>query len=286
MLHDPVTSRTSQVSIMAHQFICPKPFDGTEDVDDFFHSFDCYLSFTNWPEDKKYSALKGMLREQAARWLQRQDLEELNTYDLLKDAVQQQYRPQPAMQFRIRQKLLNRKQATRESVNAYADDIRQLCFKLNITDEDSIMHQFIQGLRPNVKRQVLRSQPEDLEAAIGVAEAEETAQKVEEEDCAAGEVANLATRVANILAVKQTAEGVRCQLCSMLGHEALDCPTFQVSQSRRSRRKDRSQIQCYSCGQWGHYARECNRQSTYGHSHTNQGNAQSPTQRERNQHQN
>ena len=138
-LHDLVTSRTSEYGSLIYM---PQTVWWNGRHWWFFHSLDCYLLFTNWPEDKKYSALKGMLRDQADRWLQRQDLDELDTYDILKDAVQQQYRPQPAMHFPIQQKLLNRKQATSQLMHMLMI-IDSSVLNLSLPTNDSIMHQFI-----------------------------------------------------------------------------------------------------------------------------------------------
>ena len=99
----------------------------------------------------------------------------------------------------------------------------------------------------------------------------------------------------------------RCQMCQVEGHEAPQCPKFfsptrmppgtvcqfcrspshiapqcsswgppqtQYRPPRRPRR-DRSQIQCFNCGNWGHYQNECQAASSKP---LNQGNDHGPAQ--------
>ena len=264
----------------------PKPFTGLEDVDEWLDAFGRYADFANWDDNKKYHALKSQLQDGAARWLRRQNADTVNTFQLLQEALEQQYRLQPAQLFKLRQKLTTRKQQSSESVKTYAEDVGHMCFKLGIDDDSQVLHYFIQGLQEQIKKQVLRSQPEDFQTAINIAEAEEVAQHVGDEtdtdtDTTAStswQAEDLANRVVELLHLQTTnnaqvakvdtskqhtvpvTEPVQCQLCSMFGHTAPLCPTLQRPQrsgTQRRRRKDRRQIQCYNCGFWGHFANEC-----------------------------
>ena len=211
---------------------------------------------------KKYHALKKQLQDGAARWLQRQNADTVNNFQLLKAALEQKYRPQPAQLFKLRQKLTTRKQQSSESVTNYAEDVGHMCFKLGIDDDSQILHYFIQGLQEGIKKQVLRSQPDDLQSAINIAEAEEAAQHVGDEVDATTktewQAEDLAHRVVELLHLqtkdnaqvakldssKQNTvpvpEPVQCQLCSRFGHTAPYCPTLQQSQRSGPRRQQRA----------------------------------------------
>ena len=70
-----------------------------------------------------------------------------------------------------------------------------------------------------------------------------------------------------------------CQLCGTQGHIAPQCPSLWPTQpQRRPRRKDRRQIQCFNCGNWGHYQSECQGSSSSRPVH--QGNDNGPTQQQ------
>ena len=74
----------------------PKPFTGLEDVHEWLNAFGRYADFANWNDDKKYHALKSQLQDRAARWLRRQNADTVNTFQLLKAALEQKYTSQPA----------------------------------------------------------------------------------------------------------------------------------------------------------------------------------------------
>ena len=111
------------------------------------------------------------MQEGAAQWLRRQDLEQLNTFELLKTELENKYRMQPVQRFQRRQELMSRSQERTESVAHYADEIGNSWFKLDISQEET-MHYFIKGLRQNIRQHVVRSQPQDLTAAIAAAQAD------------------------------------------------------------------------------------------------------------------
>ena len=58
------------------------------------------------------------------------------------------------LEWRLRQKLSSRKQAENETLDNYVDFISNTCHRLGVSDTDK-MHYFVQGLRENVKRDVL-----------------------------------------------------------------------------------------------------------------------------------
>jgi hypothetical protein len=86
------------MAMMAYQNLCPKPIDGThaQTIDDFGHAFECYSNFANWNDRKKANALKSMLVDNAARWLQRQEIEDDIAYENLVQLLKDKYSLTPA----------------------------------------------------------------------------------------------------------------------------------------------------------------------------------------------
>lgn len=86
---------------------------------------------------------------------------------------------EPAQVFQLRKTSFSKQQETTELVTECADDVCNLCHRLNI-DIDRQLHYFIQGLRQSLKKHVLRRHTRNIGEAIQFAKAEEAAQRVDE----------------------------------------------------------------------------------------------------------
>ena len=289
-----------------NQTLRPKPFDGsgTQDIEDFLHTFEMYSNFAEWGERKKINALKSNMVENAGRWLQRQEIDNDITYEELVQLIRDKYNISPAQRFHLRTELSCIRQLDQEMVDQYADRVEQLCNRLDITDQEVQTHQFVQGLKNNIRPHVIRSQPTTMEAALNAARAEEGAQSQAvlndtgtttkskpDIDLLADAVAqklsglNFVTQQ-TVAAVRQNSSVETCQLCNRQGHTARQCHSLQQyaaqypEQDRSTslpyghapptyqgppppppppprRYKPRHQVQCYNCGNFGHYRREC-----------------------------
>lgn len=268
---------------MANHHLRPKPFDGSKEqnVEDFLHSFECYSNFADWNERKKTRALMSMLVDNAARWLQRQELPDDIAYADLVQMIRDKYNLTPAQRFHLRNELSSIKQHQDEPVDEYAERIEQLCNKIRLDDPDIQTHHFVTGLKPNIRQHVIRVQPDDMEAALNAARAEEGAQSIVHDTNKTPTkssnldidllVQRLATALrpqssacSDVAAVKEfhPPDNVVCQLCGIPRHTAPQCPSLHVHQRYQEYRPpcDRRQIQCYNCNEFGHYRRECPKQ--------------------------
>ncbi len=230
----------------------PKPYDGTTgDLEDFLHAFEMFSDFANWSEVKKFKGLKGMLVDNAAKWLQRQDLEEEATYDELVQLLRARYGLTPTQRFQLRTELATITQGQNETVDNFAERVEQLCNKLD-TDEEVTTHQFIQGLQKNIKQHVIRCTPKTMSEAVSAAKAEEgasgatvqTTSNVEEAVREVrGEVRKLSEAISRITVTDEVAA-----LRAQTGSQVLQMPSPPPAPPA---------TMCQLCGQWGHIARKC-----------------------------
>ena len=242
---------------MANSQLRPYPYDGSTDVNEFLESFARYAEFADWNDRKKASALKTMLRDNASRWLSRQNFHDDIAYDDLVQHIRQKYQLTQSQIFQLHSELASTKQQPQETVDSYAERIEQLCNRLNIEDPAKT-HHFVNGLRDMYKAHVLRTAPADFEDARTAARAEEGAQaltnkcttgnksdkvKAESDDEVNTLVVKLAAALKGVTAgsVKQP-QYITCQSCNQLGHTAPSCPN------------PRYQNACQLCGSMYHLA--------------------------------
>lgn len=278
----------------------PQPFDGSksQDVNDFIDAFERYAAFADWNDRKKARGLKTMLKDNAAKWLSRQNLADEVDYADLRQAIIDKYQLSQTQLFQMRTELTQISQKQGEAIDDFAERVEQLCNRLQVEDIDKT-HHFIQGLQDSIKQHVLRMQPEDFDQARDAARAEEGASGLQVNDCGANVdidllAAALAKKLGGPLETAVAVKGVKssnggqpnqvppppvapvvCQLCGQPRHIAPQCPSLhaypqppffhaypqlqpQLQQPRQRRQpRDRSTVQCFACGQFGHYRNEC-----------------------------
>ena len=112
----------------------PNPYEGSTDVNEFFESFEQYAQFADWADRKKTNALKTMLKDNASRWLSRQNFQDDITYNDLVDQIRLKYQLIQSQIFQLHSKLTSTKQQPHETVDNHAKRTEQLCNSLNIED--------------------------------------------------------------------------------------------------------------------------------------------------------
>ena len=245
---------------MANSQLRPYPYDGSTDVNEFLESFARYAEFADWDDRKKASALKTMLKDNASRWLSRQNFHDAIAYDDLVQHIRQKYQLTQSQIFQLHSELASTKQQPQDTVDTYAERIEQLCNRLDIEDPAKT-HHFVNGLKDIYKAHVLRTEPADFEDARTAARAEEGAQALTNK-CTAGnksdkikaesddEANNLVVKLGAALNAvtagsEKKPQSVTCQSCNQLGHTAPSCPN------------PRYQNACQLCGSMYHLAPQC-----------------------------
>ena len=146
-------------------------FSGYEnqDINRWLVKFSNRLALRHKKSDPKAAAadLSFHLAGPAETWYYSLDPSVRDNYDALKAALLKRFSNQD-LEWRLRQKLSSRKQGESESLDTYVDFLSNTCQRLGVSDQDK-MHYFVQGLREDIKRDVLMQKPKTFEEAESVA---------------------------------------------------------------------------------------------------------------------
>ena len=59
----------------------PLPSTGSEDIEEWLDAFLRYGDYANWDDHRRFNAMRALMKDSAAHWLQRQDgLHDLQTF--------------------------------------------------------------------------------------------------------------------------------------------------------------------------------------------------------------
>src|SRR5947208_10117166 len=160
-------------------------------------------------------------------------------------------------------KLRQLKQGLGETVTSYTDKLKDLYFKADpfkrYPEGDSIT-QFTNGLRHELKIQVIMVQTKTLDEAISKAKAAELAYS------SGGQLSAYSLNMGNN-EFKQGLEEIKvmltqvnqppCPLCyeKNPNHSVENCPKRSVNLLKNT--NNTAEIKCYNCNQMGHFAKNC-----------------------------
>ena len=147
------------------------PFSGyeNEDVNRFLekHSNRLQARGVRLSPEAKAADLASHLTGPAETWYFSLDRLTRSDYESLVEALCARFSSDD-FKWRLRQMLSARKQGAGESLDSFIEFINSTCQRLGVSDGDK-MHYFVQGLRDDIKREVLMHKPDDYQTAENLA---------------------------------------------------------------------------------------------------------------------
>lgn len=157
-----------------------------------------------------------------------------------------------------------------EDLEHYISSIQCLANRLGKSEKET-MSAFVRGLPPQLRTQVVQGDPQTFEKATRSARLSQEARSITSYGAATNsvtpELQTIVTQHQDAIAkitktlenlqppsarVNISKDGIKCQLCDRIGHEAKSCRQYSYS-----KKNSKSRNCCYKCGQEGHYARSC-----------------------------
>ena len=160
-----------------------EPFSGyeREDVNRFLEKYNNRLQARDvrLSSEAKAADLASHLKGPAETWYFFLDRPTRNDFDDLVNALKRRFSSDD-FKWRLRQSLSSRKQGLNESLDSYIEFINSTCQRLGVPEHDQ-MHYFVQGLRDDIKREVLMHKPPDYQTAENLARLKVSADKTIDE---------------------------------------------------------------------------------------------------------
>ena len=162
----------------------PSKFFGKpgEDVEKWLKSFERVSKANNWSKKRQCDILPAFLRDRAAEFFDELPDDSISDWEKLKETLKNHFLPKEARRFYYAD-LYNRRQGASESADDFGRDIQQLVRRayaeMPVEHQDTLMREhFVNGLRPDLKRIVLISDPRTFQQAMDLAKREEINEQV------------------------------------------------------------------------------------------------------------
>lgn len=240
-------------------------FTGDDDVsvEQFFETLELAKFLGTWSEEQVLAVAKLRLGGTAMEFI-RSTPKAGETWATFQDKLKKRFMPRLHRYF-LEQKFVNCKQGQTETVHTFSTRLRLIARQLancksstsgqNVTDlpfeisklEERIMHQFLVGLRTDLRRFVLVREPKSFEEALNAALLEEA------NDLVTGNYGAEAGAAPGAYAAV-SAESLREQ--SAVG-QGINKSFQDRGSGWQSSGQSSGQRVCYGCGESSHYLRDC-----------------------------
>jgi hypothetical protein len=159
---------------IADTIIAPKTFSGTsaESGEEWLEYLEKYFEFRHLRDEDKIRLFGMLLRGSASDWMSTLTRQQLNTYDDLREAFKETYYPSHELRYKEASALWREVQGPHEKFDDFLTRLKRGARRCEISDE--LLHlAVLNGLRPNIRCQILSSGIKDLPETIRLARAAE-----------------------------------------------------------------------------------------------------------------
>ncbi len=280
-LLDAILSRSNR---QEYRFANYPSFDGSQDPYEWLIKFENACAINQVRNGRKLEILNGCLEGPAQAWW-RTNRHKIKRFGKLNDPTLNQRESfkywfiknfcGPARQYQWTRELRLLKQQPGETVDSYAGKLTNLYFRADPSKAYpayDIMNQFIEGLRKEIRIEVKKANPTELEAAIRIAKNAEIAYSdggplgayslIQPETGIQKELEQIKV----LLTKPETTQ--ECNLCYGGNHRTEDCPQRSIhrlglatmnNNPKNQLDNNNNRNTCYACGKPGHMKRNCPR---------------------------
>jgi hypothetical protein len=159
---------------IADAIIAPKIFSGTaaESGEEWLEYLDKYFEFRHIRDEDKINLFSMLLRGGASDWMSTLTRHQLQDYDTLKEAFKETYYPSHELRYREASALWRDVQGPHEKFDDYLTRLKRAARRCQISDD--LLHlAVLNGLRPNIRCQILSSGVKDFAETVRLARAAE-----------------------------------------------------------------------------------------------------------------
>ncbi|XP_023240512.1 uncharacterized protein LOC111638963 [Centruroides sculpturatus] len=248
-------------------------FSGTQNdninIKQFFNTIENIACLAGWGNNVKVAVLQAKLKGEPLTTFMCLLEQYPGSYDEIKRDLIKCFSKKEDSGKIIVDQLLNIRQRNGESVTDFSVRTKTLLAravkgnnKLSMFRDDIIMERFIQGLRGNIRGNVLRRAPKTLEEAFDIAEREENIEKYsdsrfEHKGVNMGVKEEVNEMIGKCEGIETQKEKIDERMSGL--EKKLDTLVEAVSMllSKEDKERKVTDRKCYTCGKEGHFARNC-----------------------------
>jgi len=152
--------------------LIPSPFGGCPDEDpaEFWRRLVNYVVYKNLAPDARINLAKVMFVQVACDWLDSLEDAKKDPYEHFKEAFAGRFIQPAILRFKSAKEIFGKKPVADETVDIYANRLRNLGKKIGLGMEDNtLLYAFLSGLKPNLSSFVIGKNPQLFAEAIAAA---------------------------------------------------------------------------------------------------------------------